>query len=863
MVLDWEGGEEPFKQVHSTSSKQDDVQMLSQYMNLLNEITGAHGAMRGEQAKSGTPSSLYAQETHTANAKVCWGDNPANDSTVYSLYKTAYDNLSTYLIDTAGLNTAGDTTIDPATFNQKFSDYYAASIELQNAIAARVAELEAQDAIDDMEVGGENLCGLATASISYVDPEYVTGSGYSAYYKCIDLGVQLEANKNYVASCGDYTEQVTKYDTGAVTTLTIPDEFAGSYLAVVAYDGSCSYEYMAAFDWCEVINVPKHTNGWALRLFVVLGGKDITVRKRYYPTVALPTLSTKTANITINGSMVQFTYQSGTTYVTPSAFSVSYTDSTSTNNSFSESLVAKQNGSTSFEFTCGTTGTRRLQLQFSYNNATYGAVFLFTTAFTSGSTYRVNIYYYAPTTKAGAYCIVRITQSTSIALTGDDARSLLIDELLNDTIDTGDIANLSAFCWGSTDSDGDNTDYYKHISEIQVQAGTRPTKFQAYTEHLTNALQGSTEVTGGLLMTNVLMLKNEKNKVTAGMSGLSGTSSNPENVLLWGGGDYYDAANAANSSTYAKKNGTPITTLIKKDGTGKIGIFKIGDDSVMVENGGVRTIITSGSVQRFADANNIGYTDYKKTFTSSGSTSHDCTIMERTFDGTQTGTIKIPVLNFGVSYYGTDKLRSARARIKVTVQYNNKTEVIYNVYQSNSITAGYAETKTVTFTDGEYSNTFAKLQSFKIELLDAVTVYGSIDVNFSCYAGTAGNSKACVIANDGIMLSSGDGNRFIIRPSDDAMSIIADLPIVRKKDDVDKLVIGQLFTDDSGIVRRYSYEDDELLNGTAPNRSRWRTFVSLYALRSGFVSGNIPTAKQKGEYFDLRSFLQILGTASE
>lgn len=68
--LDWEGGEEPFKQYHSTSSKQDDVQMLGQYMNLLNEITGAHGAMRGEQAKSGTPSSLYAQETQNANNNI-------------------------------------------------------------------------------------------------------------------------------------------------------------------------------------------------------------------------------------------------------------------------------------------------------------------------------------------------------------------------------------------------------------------------------------------------------------------------------------------------------------------------------------------------------------------------------------------------------------------------------------------------------------------------------------------------------------------------------------------------------------------------------------------------------------------------
>lgn len=68
--LDWESGEEPFKQYHSTSSKQDDVQMLGQYMSLLNEITGAHGAMRGEQAKSGTPSSLYAQETQNANNNI-------------------------------------------------------------------------------------------------------------------------------------------------------------------------------------------------------------------------------------------------------------------------------------------------------------------------------------------------------------------------------------------------------------------------------------------------------------------------------------------------------------------------------------------------------------------------------------------------------------------------------------------------------------------------------------------------------------------------------------------------------------------------------------------------------------------------
>lgn len=70
LELDWEAGEEPLKQYHSQSSTQGDVQMLGQYMNLLNEITGAHGAMRGEQANSGTPASLYAQETQNANNNI-------------------------------------------------------------------------------------------------------------------------------------------------------------------------------------------------------------------------------------------------------------------------------------------------------------------------------------------------------------------------------------------------------------------------------------------------------------------------------------------------------------------------------------------------------------------------------------------------------------------------------------------------------------------------------------------------------------------------------------------------------------------------------------------------------------------------
>lgn len=98
---------------------------------------------------------------------------------------------------------------------------------------------------------------------------------------------------------------------------------------------------------------------------------------------------------------------------------------------------------------------------------------------------------------------------------------------------------------------------------------------------------GSTEIAGGLTMTNVLMLKNLQGVVTAGMSGLTNLpsdSSKSENVLMWGGGTYEDAYNAAESADYYKKDSaTTITTLLKKDGTGKIGIFKISDTQAIID----------------------------------------------------------------------------------------------------------------------------------------------------------------------------------------------------------------------------------------------------------------------------------------
>lgn len=157
--------------------------------------------------------------------------------------------------------------------------------------------------------------------------------------------------------------------------------------------------------------------------------------------------------------------------------------------------------------------------------------------------------------------------------------------------------------------------------KIKIEQGTKPTDWTPSTEdvdakvsaldYLKDALtDGSTEIAGGLTMTNVLMLKNLDGEVTAGMSGLTKHENKEDKVLMWGGGTYEEAYAAANSENYYKSGTTPITTLLKKDGTGKIGIFKISDTQAIVDvpnqgkviidasttNGGIRVLNSSGRI---------------------------------------------------------------------------------------------------------------------------------------------------------------------------------------------------------------------------------------------------------------------------
>ena len=162
------------------------------------------------------------------------------------------------------------------------------------------------------------------------------------------------------------------------------------------------------------------------------------------------------------------------------------------------------------------------------------------------------------------------------------------------------------------------------VAAAQSTANAAKSKVEAQ-EYMKAVLEkGSTDINGGLVLTNVLALRDTDNTtVTAGMSGVKS-----DNILLWGGGTYEDAVTAKNNTTsYKKQNGTPITTLLKKDGTGKIGVFRIESNKASIYDGDgkERVLITTDSlgdyIEDFFEAadNGIETLELNRTYSSSSS----------------------------------------------------------------------------------------------------------------------------------------------------------------------------------------------------------------------------------------------------
>ena len=115
------------------------------------------------------------------------------------------------------------------------------------------------------------------------------------------------------------------------------------------------------------------------------------------------------------------------------------------------------------------------------------------------------------------------------------------------------------------------SDYYEISSNMSDLIDDAIDESIKSTEYLKKAMEdGSTEVKGGLIMTNVMLLKNAKGNVTAGVSGLQ-----EDDVPFWSGADYTNRKKAvfrvhADGEVHATK--------------GTVGILRVKNDSVEVSD---------------------------------------------------------------------------------------------------------------------------------------------------------------------------------------------------------------------------------------------------------------------------------------
>jgi hypothetical protein len=84
---------------------------------------------------------------------------------------------------------------------------------------------------------------------------------------------------------------------------------------------------------------------------------------------------------------------------------------------------------------------------------------------------------------------------------------------------------------------------------------------------------------GDIAATGFLVKKSSTDDtIVAGLKG-----NQDSDALLWGGGTVGDADHAANNN-YVTSRGDKIPTLLKKDGTGKIGVMEIDSNNIVLTN---------------------------------------------------------------------------------------------------------------------------------------------------------------------------------------------------------------------------------------------------------------------------------------
>lgn len=426
--------------------------------------------------------------------------------------KGAYDALAAYL-SSIGLTSDTDTTIVPDTFNQKFADYYAEVSRFSNLVAQK----QADEAVDNLQVGARNYIAKQfirewNSAKEGVTDVVTSGADADGAYLCVNWGKLIQAG--LVA-------------TNASLVSTVPDCFGGQ----IKYKPNTPYVFKAR----------------------IKQGAEITFRIAYEDgtkeVLSAPPAGTEGVYEvvhTIDASrVVQKIYMYIDKGVSMYLYDIQLTEGNKAPTGY---ITAEEDVQAQIE---------QVKLDVDYI-ASDSSLTPSDKQQVANEWVRIQGEYWSIMANAEKYDVP--TDSFTVYF---QALEDYLTPLLADMSTTSEITG--------TEFRKVFSDYYEisgNMSDLIDDAIDESIKS---TEYLKKAMEdGSTEVKGGLIMTNVMLLKNAEGDVTAGVSGLQ-----EDDVPFWSGADYTNRKKAvfrvhADGEVHATK--------------GTVGILQVKNDSVEVSD---------------------------------------------------------------------------------------------------------------------------------------------------------------------------------------------------------------------------------------------------------------------------------------
>lgn len=429
--------------------------------------------------------------------------------------KGAYDALAAYL-SSIGLTSDTDTTIVPDTFNQKFADYYAEVSRFSNLVAQK----QADEAVDNLQVGARNYIAKQfirewNSVKEGVTDVVTTGTDTDGAYMRIDANKASNAGVAIAA-----TSQIVNWT----------DCFGGK----IAYKSGMSYVFKAR------IKLPETKTGCVF-CAVYEDGYDIISRppSAPYSDVYEAVYTTKSGKSLLK--IVLYVDYWRPIYI----YDIQLTEGNKAPTGY---ITAEEDVQAQIE---------QVKLDVDYI-ASDSSLTPSDKQQVANEWVRIQGEYWSIMANAEKYDVP--TDSFTVYF---QALEDYLTPLLADMSTTSEITG--------TEFRKVFSDYYQISSNMSDLIDDAIDESIKSTEYLKKAMEdGSTEVKGGLVMTNVMLLKNADGEVTAGVSGLQ-----EDDVPFWSGADYTNRKKAvfrvhADGEVHATK--------------GTVGILQVKNDSVEVSD---------------------------------------------------------------------------------------------------------------------------------------------------------------------------------------------------------------------------------------------------------------------------------------